>query len=102
MQQGITACAEATIDGEMVQLKDNLQRILHKWLWGCMVLPLLPKVFIKIADHQMHLQDYNSAEAMAFNGSEATTATIAVQGHHTQEGQLNLTSEPYPRASINS
>ena len=48
----------------------------------------------------MHLQDYNSAEAMAFNGSEATTATI--QGHHTQEGQLSSTSEPYPSAGINS
>ena len=50
----------------------------------------------------MNLQDYNPAEAMAFNSCEATTATIAVQGHHTQQGQLSSTSEPYPRASINS
>ena len=42
----------------------------------------------------MHLQDYNSAEALAFNSCEATTATIAVQGHHAQEGQLSSTSEP--------
>ena len=45
---GISACAEATIDGGMVQLKR--QRITHKWLGGRMVRPLLPKVFTEIAD----------------------------------------------------
>ena len=50
----------------------------------------------------MHVQDDNSVEAMVFNCGEAATATVAVQGHHTQEGQSGSTSEPYPSASINS
>ena len=36
----------------------------------------------------MHLQDCNSAEAIAFNGGEAMTAAIAVQRLHTQQGHL--------------
>ena len=48
--------------------------------WGQHGSSLLPKVFTKIANA---FADYNSAETKAFNGSEATTATIAVQGHHT-------------------
>ena len=50
----------------------------------------------------MHVQDDNSVEAMVFNCGEAATATVAVQGHNTQEGQSGSTSEPYPSASINS
>ena len=46
--------------------------------------------------------DENSDCKYQVNDDEATTATIAVQGHHTQEGQLNSTSEPYPCARLNS
>ena len=72
------------------------QRIMHKWLGAAWFLPYYLRSSPKLL---MHLQDSDSAEAMAFNGGEATTATIAVQGHHTQEGQLSSTSEPYPRCA---
>ena len=94
MQQGIIACAEATIDGGMVQSKDK-----ESCTNGSGAAGFFPYYLRSTPKLLMHLQDYNSAEAMAFNSGEATTATIAVQGHQTQEGQLSSTSEPYARAS---
>ena len=78
----MTACPEATIDGGMVQSKDK-----ESCTNGSGAAWFVPYYLRSSPKLLMHLPGYNSAEAMAFNGGEATTATTAVQGHHTQEGQ---------------
>ena len=75
MQQGITACAQATIDGGMVQSKHK-----ESCTYGLGATWFIPYYLRSTLKLLMHLQDYNSAEAMAFNSGEAKTATIAVQG----------------------
>ena len=63
MQQGITACAQATIDGGMVQSKDK-----ESCTNGSGAAWFFPYYLRSSQKLLMHLQDYNSVEAMAFNG----------------------------------
>ena len=81
MPHGIIAYAEATINGGRVQSidKGSCTNGLGTAWFILYYLKFSSKLLI-------HLQDYNSAEAMAFNGCETTTATIAVQGFTHRKG----------------